>query len=416
MNRGLSFAIAALQALIIAATAIGLIVAPLTITWLVEGDGTVSWLVALQVAVFAFLLATGVPIQFSAGEILGLEFPDFVISAMPLGLTLLIGLLVVRVGHRLSAASSLWPAWVGGGVTFGLVGLGTSSLANSDAVFVGEWEPLLYPAVFFAGLLFLSSTLGSRYELFEGANGPEAKERIWVRATLQQLYSRLHWSIRTVLSPATRVGLSVVAIIMFFASLMSALALAIGWIEVVRLYEALRVSALGGVMVTIGQLAILPNLIVYAMAWISGVGFSIGSGSLVSPFVSQLGPLPAFPVFAALPTSGFDRGLLFILVPVLSSFIGTLLVRKYVDQIRWEYATRLSGAFALSATTAFTAALASGFIAALASGALGPGRFSDVGVSHLLFGAVMFVLVLIPSFLASLIIIKPIDDQSTGRK
>jgi len=416
LNRGLSFAIAALQALIIAATAIGLVIAPLTITWLIEGDGSIGWLVALQVAIFAFLLATGVPVQFSAGQILGIEFPEFVISTMPLGMTLLMGLLIVRVGHRLSAASSLWPAWVGGGVTFGLIGLGTSTLANSDAVLVGEWEPLMLPAIFFAGLLFLSSTLGTRYELFEGANGPEAKERIWVREQLVVLQGKLHWSIRTVLSPATRVGLAVVAVMMFFASVMIAVALAFGWIEVVRLYEALRVSVLGGVMVTIGQLAILPNLIVFAMAWISGVGFSIGVGSSVSPFVSQLGPMPAFPIFAALPTAGFERGLLFVLVPVLASFVGTLLVRKHVDQIRWEYATRFSGALALSATTALTAGVASAMLAALASGSFGPGRFAEVGVNPWIFGLVMFILVLIPSFLAALIIIKPIDDQATRRK
>jgi hypothetical protein len=416
LNRGLSFAIAALQALIIAATAIGLVIAPLTITWLIEGDGSIGWLVALQVAIFAFLLATGVPVQFSAGQILGIEFPEFVISTMPLGMTLLMGLLIVRVGHRLSAASSLWPAWVGGGVTFGLIGLGTSTLANSDAVLVGEWEPLMLPAIFFAGLLFLSSTLGTRYELFEGANGPEAKERIWVREQLVVLQGKLHWSIRTVLSPATRVGLAVVAVMMFFASVMIAVALAFGWIEVVRLYEALRVSVLGGVMVTIGQLAILPNLIVFAMAWISGVGFSIGVGSSVSPFVSQLGPMPAFPIFAALPTAGFERGLLFVLVPVLASFVGTLLVRKHVDQIRWEYATRFSGALALSATTALTAGVASAMLAALSSGSFGPGRFAEVGVNPWVFGLVMFILVLIPSFLAALIIIKPIDDQATRRK
>jgi hypothetical protein len=272
------------------------------------------------------------------------------------------------------------------------------------------------PAVFFAGLLFLSSTLGTRYEIFDGANGPEAKERVWVREQLLALQGKLHWSIRTVLSPATRVGLAVVAVMMFFASVMIAFALAFGWIEVVRLYEALRVSVLGGVMVTIGQLAILPNLIVFAMAWISGVGFSIGVGSSVSPFVSQLGPMPAFPIFAALPTAGFERGLLFLLVPVLAAFVGTLLVRKHVDQIRWEYATRFSGALALSATTALTAGLASGFLAALASGSFGPGRFVEVGVNPFMFGLVVFIQVLIPSFLAALIIIKPIDDQATKRK
>lgn len=416
MNRGLSFAIAALQALIIAAIGIGISIAPLTLTWLLEGDGSTSWLAALQVAVFAFLLATGVPVEVSAGKLLGIEFPEFAITAMPLGLTLLMALMVIRVGYRLSAASSIWPAWVGGAVTFGLIGLGSSALVNTDAVFVGEWEPLLIPAIFFGGLLVISSTFASRYEMFEGANGAEAKERVWIRNQLFSLYSKLHWSIRSVLSPAVRVGLGVVATMAAFAAFALALALGFGWIEVVRLYEGLRVSVLGGVMVTIGQLALLPNLIVYAMAWLAGPGFAIGIGSSVSPFASQLGPMPAFPVFAALPTGGFDRGILFVLVPVLAAFVGTLLVRKYVDQVRWEYATRLTASIALAAVTASVTSLSSMILAAFASGSLGPGRFEFVGVNVLQFGAVVFVEVLIPSFLAALIITKPYDPDSPRRK
>ncbi len=416
MNRGLSFAIAALQALIVASIGIGLTIAPLTLTWLLEGDGSTSWLVALQVAVFAFLLATGVPVQISAGKLLGFEFPDFAINVMPLGLTLLMALLAIRVGYRLSAASSIWPAWVGGGVSFGLIGLGSSALVNSDAVYVGEWEPLVIPAVFFGGLLVISSTLGSRYEMFEGANGAEAKERIWIRSQFANLYAKLHWSLRSVLSPAARVGLGVVATMAAVSAIMIALALGFGWIEVVRLYEALRVSVLGGVMVTLGQLAILPNLIVYAMAWLAGPGFAIGLGSSVSPFASQLGPMPAFPVFAALPTGGFDRGLLFALIPILAAFVGTLLVRKHVDQIRWEYATRFTASIALAGVSALIAASSAMLLAAMASGSLGPGRFELVGVNVFQFGLVIFIEVLIPSFLAALIITKPYDPDKPRRK
>ncbi|MEY4994765.1 MAG: hypothetical protein RLZ65_614 [Actinomycetota bacterium] len=416
MNRGLSFAIAALQALIVAAIGIGLTIAPLTLTWLLEGDGSTSWLVALQVAVFAFLLATGVPLQVTEGKLLGLEFPDFIINVMPLGLTLLMALLVIRVGYRLSAASSIWPAWVGGAVSFGLIGLGSSALVNSDAVYVGEWEPLIIPAVFFGGLLVISSTLGSRYEMFEGANGAEAKERIWIRAQFANLYSKLHWSLRSVVSPAARVGLGVVATMAAVSAIMIALALGFGWIEVVRLYEGLRVSVLGGVMVTLGQLAILPNLIVYAMAWLAGPGFAIGLGSSVSPFASQLGPMPAFPVFAALPTGGFDRGILFALIPVLAAFIGTLLIRKHVDQIRWEYATRFTASIALAGVSAVIAALSAMLLAAMASGSLGPGRFELVGVNVAQFGLVVFIEVLIPTFLAALIITKPYDPDKPRRK
>ena len=68
MNRGLSFAIAALQALIIIASVVGLIVAPLTLAWFIEGDGSVDWIVALEDAGYAFLLSCGVHLRFSAGE------------------------------------------------------------------------------------------------------------------------------------------------------------------------------------------------------------------------------------------------------------------------------------------------------------------------------------------------------------
>jgi hypothetical protein len=324
--------------------------------------------------------------------------------------------MVIRVGYRLSATSSLWPAWIGGAISFGAIGLGASALVNNDAVYVGEWEPLVIPAVFFGGLLVLSSTLGSRYEMFVGANGAEAKERIWIRAQFANLYAKLHWSLRSVLSPAARVGLGVVVTMAAVSALMLALALGFGWIEVVRLYEGLRVSILGGVMVTLGQLAILPNLIVYAMAWLAGPGFAIGLGSTVSPFASQLGPMPAFPVFAALPTGGFDRGILFALVPVLAAFVGTLLVRKHVDQIRWEYATRFTASIALAGVSALIAASSAMLLAAMASGSLGPGRFELVGVNVLQFGLVVFLEVLIPTFLAALIITKPYDPDKPRRK
>ena len=105
MNRGLSFAIAALQALIIIATVVGLIIAPLTLAWFIEGDGGIPWLVSLKVAVYALLIACGVPVGFASGELAGFNFESFVLSALPLGLTLVIVMMTIRIGHRLSASS-----------------------------------------------------------------------------------------------------------------------------------------------------------------------------------------------------------------------------------------------------------------------------------------------------------------------
>jgi hypothetical protein len=409
VNRALSFAIAALQALIIMASAIGLILAPLTLAWFLEGDGSAPWIATVQVAGYAFLLAVGVPLEIAAGEIVGITHEGFLLSFLPLGLTLIVALMVIRIGHRLSATSSLWPAWLGGAMAFGGGSYALSLFITSEAVVLSEWDPLFRPAFFFGGLLLISSVVGKRYELVSGSNPPEAKERIWFREKAKNLASNLHWSISTSALPAIKIGTSVVVSLLLFSSLLLAGALAFGWIEVLRLYQALSLSLLGGIVVTIGQLALLPNLIGFGAAWVSGAGFAIGAGSYVSPLASQLGPLPALPVFAAIPTAGLERGIIFALVPTISALIATLMVRKSLDRMRWEFATSFSAATVLSLLSALTSASLAFILALLASGSLGPGRFVEVGISPWVFAGVIFVEVLVPVFLVSLVVARPHD-------
>jgi hypothetical protein len=416
VSRGLSFAVAALQALIIAIMSLALIIGPLTLVWLIEGDGSLPWLIAPQLAAYVWLLAHGVNLEIAAGELVGIEFNDFTITALPLGFTLLIALLTIRVGHRLSAAPSIWPGWVGGALSYGAIGFGVSALANQPGATYEQWQAVVFPAVMFTGLLFIASIFGPRFELFRGANGPEAPERVALRALSKRLIGALHWSISTVLSPAARAGLAVVALLLATSALSISLALGFGWLEVIRLYEGIRVSMLGGLMLTLGQLAVLPNLVVYGMSWISGVGFSIGLGSSVSPLATQLGPLPALPIFVAIPTGGFDRALLFTLIPMLGAFIATLLAKRHTDQMRWEYATRFSAALAFALTAAVFAAAAVMLLGLVASGSFGPGRLQQVGIDVPLWAAVTFVQVVIPSFLAGLVVIKPYSDAAARRR
>ncbi|MFM1993407.1 MAG: hypothetical protein RL537_96 [Actinomycetota bacterium] len=413
MNRALSFGIAALQALIILASVVGLVLVPLTLAWLIEGDGSVDWIATLQVAGYAFLLSVGVPINIGAGEIVGISFDSFTVALLPLGLTLVMALMIIRIGHRLSAASSLWPAWLGGALSFGTASYGLSLLIANPAVIVGEWDPLFRPAIFFGGLLFISSVSGKRFELVAGANQIEAPERMWVREKVASQISRLHWSISTSALPALRIGSAVVVFLLMVSSLLMMVSLIAGWVEVLRLYQALSLSFLGGLVLTLGQLALLPNLIVYGVAWISGAGFSIGAGSYVSPLASQLGPLPALPIFAVLPTGGFDRGIIFALLPVIAAMIATLLARKSTQKMRWEFATSFSAAAVLAVFSALTSAAISLALAVLASGSLGPGRFSEVGINPIQVAAVIFVEVLVPVFLVSLVVLRP---QGTDRK
>jgi hypothetical protein len=286
-------------------------------------------------------------------------------------------------------------------------------LIANPAVIVGEWDPLFRPAIFFGGLLFISSVSGKRFELVAGANQIEAPERKWVREKVASQISRLHWSISTSALPALRIGSAVVVFLLMVSSLLMMVSLIAGWVEVLRLYQALSLSFLGGLVLTLGQLALLPNLIVYGVAWISGAGFSIGAGSYVSPLASQLGPLPALPIFAVLPTGGFDRGIIFALLPVIAAMIATLLARKSTQKMRWEFATSFSAAAVLAVFSALTSAAISLALAVLASGSLGPGRFSEVGINPIQVAAVIFVEVLVPVFLVSLVVLRP---QGTDRK
>jgi len=416
VSRGLSFAVAALQALIIAMVGLGLIIGPLTLVWLFESNGSLPWLLTVQIAAFAWLLAHGVTLEIGAGELVGIEFDPFLVSALPLGLTLVAAVMTIRIGHRLSAAPSIWPGWLGGAIAYGAVGFALSLLvAANDGIAFEQWQAVVFPALMFAGLLLLSSVFGRRFELFRGANGPEAPERVALRALAERMRTGLHWSISTVLSPAARAGLAVVAMLAATSALLLALALGFGWIEVIRLYEGLRVSILGGLAVTLGQLAILPNLVVYGMSFISGTGFSIGLGSSVSPIATQLGPLPALPIFAAIPTGGFDRALIFTLIPVVGAFVATLLARRHTDEMRWEYATRFSAALAFALTAAVFAAVAVALLGLLATGSFGPGRLGFVGVDVVMWSLLTFVQVAVPSFVAGLVVIKPYADASQRR-
>lgn len=407
MNRALSFGIAALQALIIISSAVGIVLVPLTLAWLIEGDGSVDWMATLQVAGYAFLLALGVPIQIAGGELVGIAFESFTLAYLPLGLTLVMALLIIRIGHRLSAASSLWPAWVAGAATFGASSYGLSLLIANPAVTLSEWDPLFRPAIFFGGLLFIASVSGKRFELVTGSNQIEAPERIWVRQKAVDFVSKLHWTISTSAAPAFRIGSSVVIFGLLVSSLLIMTALTIGWVEVLRLYQSLSLSFLGGLMLTVGQLAILPNLIIYGFAWLTGAGFSIGAGSFVSPIASQLGPMPALPIFAALPTGAIDRGIVFSAVVVVGAMVATLMARKSTERMRWEFATSFSAAAVLSVFSALVAAALTFTLGILASGSLGPGRFVEVGVNPAMLALVVFLEVLVPVFLVSVVAVRP---------
>ncbi|MFM1984825.1 MAG: hypothetical protein RL723_1260 [Actinomycetota bacterium] len=407
MNRRLTFLIAAFEALVVAGIGIGILLAPLTVVWLFENDPTIEWLVPFRASADVWMMAHGTRLVVPAGMFGSSEVPAFVISLIPLGLSALIAYLAIRLGKKLTTALELWPAWVAVTLVYGAVSLFLSTAAYNEFAYPVTWQGTFFPPAFFLFFVVLGSLFGKRQAFGEAANLPESAERVWIREWAQQKFNNLHWAIRAVSAPALRAGTGVVAILLGVSSIFIAGMLAINWIQVIRLYEGLQVSFLGGFMVTAGQIAVLPNLVVMGASWLTGVGFQFGAGSLISPVATVVGPLPALPVTSALPIGELSFGMIALMVPLVGAFVATIMIRRHADAIRFEFASAWSAAITLGLSIASVASVEMGLLALLASGGIGPGRLQVIGVNPLLVTGVLFVEVAAVSILAAFFSARP---------
>ncbi|MBC7290795.1 MAG: hypothetical protein H5T83_05605, partial [Actinotalea sp.] len=83
----------------------------------------------------------------------------------------------------------------------------------------------------------------------------------------------------------------------------------------------LRLDLLAGALLAVAQLAVVPNLVAWATAWVVGPGFAVGEGTLYSPAEVTSAALPALPVLGALPTQHAAGGVL-VAVPTLVVLFG----------------------------------------------------------------------------------------------
>jgi hypothetical protein len=163
----------------------------------------------------------------------------------------------------------------------------------------------------------------------------------------------------------------------------------------------LRMDLLAGGLLAVAQLAVVPNLVAWAAAWVVGPGFSVGAGTLYSPAEVTSAALPALPVLGSLPTDRAAGGVLTV-VPVLVVLAGAA-GGWYVHRAAATTSTgtgtgagtgtspttpRAWHAPAAAGVVGLTTAVLLGGLTLAAGGAVGPGRMSVVGGSALLVGAV----------------------------
>ena len=407
MNKRQTFFIAALEAAILVAISLSLVLVPLTLVWFLENNPEVEWLVAFRAAADFWLLSHGTGLVVPEGEILGILVPAFVVTLVPLGMTIWLARSFYNAGKRFIAARSLWPGWLGGSLVYGAAALGISTAAYDIAIYPIAWQGVFFPTILFLSFQVLGSLFGQPDEIFDGDILDQAPERDRVREALSAFRFKLHWSVRSIMGPAFRAGTAITVMLLMVSAFAIAVLVALSWIDVTRLYESVQVSVLGVVVLTIGQLALIPNLIIYGAAWLTGVGFSIGAGSLISPLGSQVGPLPAIPILGALPVGQLEFGMISIAIVLLAAFIATLAIRKSADEIRFEFATAWTAAISLGMSIAFVTASQMGLLALIASGSAGPGRLSQVGVSPWLLAVVVFIEVGVVATLAAFYSARP---------
>lgn len=345
------------------------------------GSTTVSGATAVRFALAGWLLGHGVPVTVGHGPI----------SLVPLALTALMVWRLVRAGAHTARAVAATPRdvpYVLGAValTYGVIG-GTVALAATAPGFsVSPVRASLTTGVV-AGL---ASAPGAVVE--SGA------------ATV--LWRRLPRPVREGLRGGVLATLSLLAA----GAALAGTATAIAYQDAVRLYHDYQVGAGGGAGILLVGLLYSPNLVVWGASYLVGPGFAVGVGTEVTVFDVSLGPLPAVPVLAGLPTGPAPTlvGLL-LAVPVLAGMAVGVLAERRHPGVPWGH---LLGGAAVAGVVAGTALAGLSFAA---SGSLGGARLAHVGPTWWLVGLVTSGLVAGGSVVAAAAarLTKPPGDQPT---
>ncbi len=304
-------------------------------------NADVAWTRAVVVAANLWLLAHGVPATLGGA----------VVSVVPLGLTALAVFTCYasarRSGHATRGAA--------------LAGVGAYTLLTAlVALVTGAGAGGVLRAVT-GGLVVGGVGLGVGL-----ARRPEAPS--WERV-VAPLRDRLPGGA----AAGLRAGAMATAALVLVASVVTTVWVAAGHATVAEVVTGLSLDAVGGTVLAVAELAFVPNLVVWALAWVVGPGFAVGAGTRFAPDEVVAGPLPALPLLGALPDAG---GGPLLAAPVLVLAVGVL---AGVGLRRWSASTRPRDVGVALGSLAVTVGVLVAALVAAASGAAGPGRMAHVG-------------------------------------
>ncbi|MFP7707240.1 DUF6350 family protein [Trueperella sp. LYQ141] len=159
------------------------------------------------------------------------------------------------------------------------------------------------------------------------------------------------------------------------SALLFILAALCGWSRIAHIHGYYLTGLVGSISLVILQMCYLPVAGIWALAWLFGAGFSVGTDTQFSIFGTTSAPLPAIPIFGALPPVGLRLGWLVIFVVLGAVVLGAWQTRKESQ----DGAVGLRQTLIRAVVCALVIAVSLGVLALFASGSLGPGRMSTVG-------------------------------------
>lgn len=365
ISRPLTVVFATLEALLVLAIGVAIPLVPLSILWAAQYGFGPEWFAFWRASVDVWLLGHGVDVTFVLDPTLaaslglpGAELPVDVTIAV-LGFGLVTTLLAVRAGRRIAETRHR---------RLGAIVAAAVFAAGSVAVTATALHPAARPSLVQAAILPV---------LFFGVGLV-----VGVRTTRRDLGLGPGWSPLSLLPPtprdlvgsALRGGAAMVAGLVLVASLVTAVTILFSYARIITLYESLHTEWLGGAAVTIAQLLLVPTLVLWTASWLVGPGFAIGSGSLVSPLGTTLGPVPAIPVLGALPAGQSSFGFVGLLAPLVVAFVVGVVLGPAIHR-RYDGTLLVVTVAGMGLVGGLILGVLMGFV----SGSAGPGRLAEVG-------------------------------------
>ena len=372
MHRLLVALLSALDAAIAAAAALAAVLAPLTVLWvfgLTRPDWGALWPASAAIWQLGNLapLPLTLPDEFIVQTGIPVDAASFTVSLAPLAFASFTAIFATRSGARAAGAGAWITGVLTGAVAFAALAAVVALTARTAVV-----SPPLLQAVLFPALVYgLAALAGALVAAWRGGGLAPLRDRVaawrgdW--PTVPGLIVR-----GTALALSALIGLG-------------ALALAVSLLgrapQIIALYESAQVDALGATLVTLGQLAYLPTLVVWALAWVAGPGIVLGPGTAVSPAGTQVGVVPGIPLLGAMPESVSPWMLLVLLLPIGAGALAGWVLRSRLHSRLHSvpHSDAMLPRIVLTVAVAVLTGAGAALLAAVASGALGPGRLAHVG-------------------------------------